>query len=90
MRRRRVTQPVTPAPLAVAMAGGGEVLTTAQAAELLQVSVDTLLDMPVPFVPVGGGRRRPRRRYLRSTLLEWLKRREAPAELHHHPRRHAS
>lgn len=83
----RVTPPVTRAPVAGSMASGGEVLTTAQAAELLQVSTDTLLDMPVPFVPVGGGRKRPRRRYLRATVLEWLKRREAPAELHHHRRR---
>jgi hypothetical protein len=81
VRSPRVTRPVTLAPMAASMAGDGEVLTTAQAARLLQVSPDTLLAMPVPFVRIGGGRKRPRRRYLRSTLLEWLKRREAPSEL---------
>ena len=69
------------------MPSDAEVLTSLQAAQLLQVSVDTLLDMPVPYIRIGGGRLRPRRRYLRATLLEWLKRREAPAELHDHRRR---
>lgn len=68
---RRVTRVVTPAvPF--------DVLTTSQAAALLQVSTDTLLEMPVPFVRVGAGRKRPHRRYLRTTLLEWMRRRQEP------------
>ncbi len=82
-----MTPRVTQARIAARMPSDAcEVLTTAQAAELLQVSVDTLLGMPVPFVAVGGGRKRPRRRYLRETVLEWCRRRQAPAELHRHRR----
>ena len=58
-----------------------EILTSEQAAKLLQVSCDTLLalkDGP-PWFAVGGGRRRPRRRYLRSSLIEWARRRQAAA-----------
>jgi len=54
-------------------------LTTEQAAKLLKVSVDTLLKLDVPWVPIGGGRKRPRRRYLQSSLFEWAKRRQAAA-----------
>ena len=54
-------------------------LTSAQAANLLQVSVDTLLTLDIRFVPLGNGKKRPHRGYLRDTLIEWCKRREAPA-----------
>ena len=72
MRSRRVTPTVTPVSPAA-----DRVLTTAEAARLLKVSADTLLGLDVPWVPIGAGRKRPRRRYLESTLLEWCRRRQA-------------
>ena len=54
-------------------------LTTKQAARLLKVSVDTLLELDIPWVPIGAGRKRPRRRYLQSSVFEWAKRRQAAA-----------
>ena len=51
-------------------------LTSKEAAELLQVCVETLLAMPIPYVTIGSGRKRPRRRYLRETLVEWAKQQE--------------
>jgi hypothetical protein len=71
---RRVTRTVTPPPSVA-----DRFLTTAEAAKLLQVSPDTLLALDVPWVPIGAGRKRPRRRYLASTLLEWARRRQAPS-----------
>jgi hypothetical protein len=71
---RRVTRTVTPpTPLA------DRFLTTAEAAKVLQVSVDTLLELDVPWIPIGTGRRKPRRRYLASALFEWGRRRQAPS-----------
>ena len=54
-----------------------DVLTTEEAARLLRVSVDTLLKLDIPWVPIGAGRKRPRRRYRREAVLEWCRRREA-------------
>ena len=73
----RVTPRVTPA--LAAKDGNDRVLTSAQAAELLQVSVDTLLGLDVPWFAIGGGHVRPRRRYLGSALIEWARRRQAPS-----------
>jgi hypothetical protein len=73
----RVTRTVTQA--SAATDGSDRVLTSAQAAQLLQVSVDTLLQLDVPYFTVGAGRVRPRRRYLASALIEWAKRRQATA-----------
>lgn len=71
---RRVTPTVPPvAPVAE------RVLTTAEAARLLKVSPDTLLGLDVPFVAIGTGRKRPRRRYLESSVIEWFRRRQAPS-----------
>ena len=56
-----------------------DVLTPAQAAELLQVAIATLLRSPVPYCTIGTGHKRPRRRYLRATVLEWLKTQEHAA-----------
>lgn len=61
------------------MSHQGEVLTSKQAAELLQVSVEVLHGMDVPYLTVGHGRKRPRRRYLRETLLKWAKKAESVA-----------
>jgi len=57
----------------------GPILTTEQAAELLQVNVETLRGLPIPYLTVGHGQKRPRRRYLRDTVLAWAKRREGVA-----------
>ena len=54
-------------------------LTSQQAADLLQVSVETLHAMPVPYLTIGSGRKRPRRRYLRETLARWAKQQEGAA-----------
>lgn len=56
-----------------------DVLTSSGAAKLLQVSTETLLSLDVPWFAAGGGRKRPRRRYLRASVLEWCRRREAAA-----------
>ena len=63
---------MTPAPLPP------EVLTSEEAAELLKVNVATLHRMPVPFATIGTTLKRPRRRYLRSSVLAWLKAQETP------------
>jgi len=52
-------------------------LTPKQAAQLLHVSVPTLFALPVPYVTIGKGRKRPHRRYLRESLEKWAKSREA-------------
>ncbi len=52
-------------------------LDSKQAAELLQVSIETLHAMDVPYLTIGHGQKRPRRRYLRETLETWAKKREA-------------
>ena len=59
----RVTPRVTPALDAKAGkdAAADHVLTTAEAAAVLHVSVDTLLTSDVPWFTVGHGRRRPPR-----------------------------
>ena len=70
---RRVTRTVTSAPVTdTAM-----LLTSAEAARLLRVSVDTLLKLDIPWVPIGAGRKRPHRRYRPEALNEWCRRREA-------------
>lgn len=56
---------------------GHELLTSKEAAALLRVSVDTLYAMSVPYLTIGQGRKHPRRRYLRETLLAWAKQRES-------------
>lgn len=50
-------------------------LTPREAAQLLRVSVETLRAMPVPYLTIGVGQKRPRRRYVREHLLDWCKRR---------------
>ncbi len=55
------------------------VLTSREAAALLHVAVETLLDMPIPYLTIGHGRKRPRRRYLRETIVAWAKRQESAA-----------
>jgi hypothetical protein len=75
---RAVTRRVTPALDAQSGKDADRVLTSAQAAQLLQVGVDTLLDLDVPYFTVGAGRVRPRRRYLMSAVFEWARRRQAP------------
>jgi len=67
----RVTRSVTPTVAAP------DVLTSGEAARLLRVSVDTLLELDIPWVRIGAGRKRPHRRYLRQTVLEWCRRRQA-------------
>lgn len=52
------------------------VLTSEQAAALLQVDVDTLRALPIPYLTIGHGQKRPRRRYLRETVMQWAKQRE--------------
>jgi hypothetical protein len=52
------------------------VLTSEQAAELLQVNVETLRGLPIPYLTIGHGQKRPRRRYLRETVLAWAKTKE--------------
>jgi len=70
----RVARTVAPA-----VPAADSFLTTEQAAKLLKVSVDTLLELDIPWVPIGAGRKRPRRRYLQSSVFEWAKRRQAAA-----------
>lgn len=48
-------------------------LTPREAAQLLRVSVETLRAMPVPYLTIGAGQKRPRRRYVRRQLLDWCK-----------------
>jgi len=48
-------------------------LTPREAAQLLRVSVDTLRVMPVPYLTIGAGQKRPRRRYVRQQLLNWCR-----------------
>ena len=56
------------------------VLDVEQAAALVGVSVETFLTLGVPYVSVGGGSARVRRRYLRESLLHHLKAAERPAD----------
>lgn len=77
--KRRVTRRVTRTKRRAAVPIGLDVLTTEQAATLLQVSEDTMLDLDVPWFAAGEGKKRPRRRYLRASVLEWCRRREAAA-----------
>ena len=72
MRSRRVTPTVTPVSPAA-----DRVLTTAEAARVLKISVDTLTALDVPWIAIGSGKRRPRRRYLESSIIEWCRRRQA-------------
>lgn len=58
------------------MAEGRILLTSREAAALLRVSVETLHAMPIPYVAIGAGRKRPRRRYLRETLVRWAQQQE--------------
>lgn len=60
----RVTVPTAP------------VLTPREAARLLRVTPATLLRSPAPYFTLGAGRKRPRRLYLRESLLVWAKLRE--------------
>ena len=53
-------------------------LTPREAAQLLRVSVETLRAMPVPYLTIGAGHKRPRRRYVRQHVLDWCKRRAMP------------
>jgi hypothetical protein len=53
-------------------------LTPREAAQLLRVSVETLRAMPVPYLTVGAGQKRPRRRYVRQQVLDWCKGRTMP------------
>ena len=55
--------------------GDDGLLTPRETAQLLRVSVETLRAMPVPYLTIGVGRKRPRRRYVREHLLDWCKRR---------------
>jgi len=52
-------------------------LTSAEAAKTMAVTVETLHKMPIPYVEVGNGLKRPRRRYRRETLERWAKTKEA-------------
>jgi hypothetical protein len=52
-------------------------LTSSEAARLLHVSVETLFGMAVPYLTIGNGKKRPRRRYLRETLVQWAKEQQA-------------
>jgi hypothetical protein len=52
-----------------------QLLTSREAAQLLRVSVETLRAMPVPYLTVGAGQKRPRRRYVRQDILDWCRRR---------------
>lgn len=56
----------------VPAAGPAEVMTEAQACELLQVSRPTLLKMGPPHVLAGD-----HRRYIRADVLEWMRLRGA-------------
>jgi hypothetical protein len=53
-------------------------LTPREAAQLLRVSVETLRAMPVPYLTIGAGQKRPRRRYVRQHVLDWCRRRAMP------------
>jgi len=59
-----------------AAVGDEPVLTSEQAAALLKVDVDTLRALPIPYLTIGHGQKRPRRRYLRETVLKWAKQQE--------------
>ena len=52
---------------------GDGLLTPREAARLLRVSVETLRVMPVPYLTIGAGQKRPRRRYVRQQLLNWCR-----------------
>ncbi len=58
---------------AAANLGDEGLLTPQEAAQLLRVSVETLRVMPIPYITIGAGHKRPRRRYLRQQLLDWCK-----------------
>jgi hypothetical protein len=64
-------------PLEQRLADPGEeqLLTPQEAAQLLRVSVETLRGMPVPYLTIGAGQKRPRRRYVRQHVLDWCKQR---------------
>jgi len=53
--------------------GEDGLLTPREAAEFLHVSVETLRAMPIPYLTIGLGLKRPRRRYVRQQLLDWCK-----------------
>lgn len=48
-------------------------LDSREAAALLKVSIETLHAMAVPYLTIGQGKKRPRRRYLRETLEQWAR-----------------
>lgn len=73
---RRVTRAVTPT-VTPREPATDRVLTTAEAAKLLRISPDTLLDLDVPWIPIGTGKKKPHRRYLQSSVFEWCRRRQA-------------
>jgi hypothetical protein len=52
------------------------ILTPRECAALLKVNTATLRRLPVPYLPIGSGSRRPRRRYLRESVLAWAKAQE--------------
>ena len=58
--------------------GDDGLLTPREAAQLLRVSVETLRAMPVPYLTIGAGHKRPRRRYVRQHVLDWCKQRGMP------------
>ena len=58
--------------------GDDGLLTPRETAQLLRVSVETLRAMPVPYLTIGAGQKRPRRRYVREQVLDWCKRRARP------------
>jgi hypothetical protein len=68
-------RPVQDAP---ADLGEDGLLTPREAAQLLRVSVETLRAMPVPYLTIGAGQKRPRRRYVRQHVLDWCRRRAMP------------
>jgi len=43
-------------------------LTPREAADLLQVSVETIGAMPIPYLTIGLEQKRPRRRYVRPAF----------------------
>lgn len=55
---------------------GPILLTAAEAAKLLHVDVDTLRALPIPYVTIGTGKKRPHRRYRRATLERWAQQQE--------------
>jgi hypothetical protein len=54
-------------------------LTPKEAAKALRMSVANLLRLDVPYVAIGEGRKRPRRRYRPETLASWAAQREVAA-----------